>query len=397
MIVLAGADVVLPDCVLTEGSVIIERDRIAAIEPRIIDTPSGAVRVDLSGFIVAPGFIDVHVHGVNGHDVLDGPEAVSAVATRLPAYGVTAFCPTSIACDPVVLTQMLAATRRARDQSGQVMARVLPAHLESNFINPDYKGAQPAECLRLMSSTDGEFTGGQILDVIAAHRADVGIVTVAPEMDGGLDLVRTLSRAGHIVSIGHSGATYEEARAAVDAGVRHATHLFNRMSPMTHRAPGVPGAVLQSAEVAAELICDGFHVHPAVMHVALRAKGVDGIMAITDGTAGSGLPVGTISHLGGRRITVTAETAVLDDGTLAGSVLTMDGAFRTLVQSLGLSLVQAARLCATTPARQLGLRDVGHLHPGAIADLVVLDRTLRVHETYLRGVRWGNPPVEQLV
>jgi N-acetylglucosamine-6-phosphate deacetylase len=241
------------------------------------------------------------------------------------------------------------------------------------------------------------FTGADVLEVMAAHRAEIAIVTLAPELDGGLDLVRDLVAAGHIVSLGHSGATYEEALAAIAAGASHATHLFNRMTPMSHRAPGLPGAVLQSERVCAELICDGFHVHPALVHMAVRAKGADRVMAITDGTAGSGLPPGSRTHLGDRTIVVTERTAELEDGTLAGSVITMDRAFRTLVQAVGLSLVEAARLCASTPARQLGLGEVGHLAPGARADLVVLDRGLAVEQTFLGGVPWRNQAPGRLV
>ena len=402
MIVLAGGDLVLSDRILPTSTLLIEDGRIAAIEPRIIDTPAGATRVDVTGCVIVPGFIDVHVHGVEGCDVLDGPAAVSEVASRLPKYGVTSFCPTSIACGPAPLHTLLTAVAAARDRPDEAAARVLPAHLESNFINPDYKGAQPVHCLRTprdrslpavtAGGADGEFTGHDIVDVIARRRAEVGIVTLAPEIDGGLDLVTTLTRAGHIVSIGHTGATYEQARDAIAAGVRHATHLFNRMTPMTHRAPGVPGAVLEADGVAAELICDGFHVHPSLMQLAVRAKGADGVMAITDGTAGSGLPAGSVTRLGGRTITVTERTAVLEDGTLAGSVLTMDAAFRTLVQRLKLSLVEAARLCSTTPARQLQLTGAGCLARDADADFVVLHPDLTVRTTYLRGIPWGNPP-----
>jgi N-acetylglucosamine-6-phosphate deacetylase len=404
MIVLAGADLVLPDRVLAGGSLVLDGDRIAAIESHALDVPTGATRIDAAGCFVVPGFIDVHVHGVEGHDVLDDAAAVLAVASRLPAYGVTAFCPTSIACDPATLVTMLAAVRTARQpgSTSATAARVLPAHLESNFINPDYNGAQPLECLRRAAEVSRErrveaFTAREILDAIAAYRREIGIVTIAPELDGGLDLVHNLRQLDVVVSIGHSGATYEHACAAIEAGVRHATHLFNRMTPMTHRAPGVPGAVLESDAVVAELICDGFHVHPAVMKSAIRAKGAGGIMAITDGTAGSGLPVGTRTRLGGRPIIVTHRTAELEDGTLAGSVLTMDAAFRTLVRTVGLSLVDAVRLCASTPARQLGLRDAGRLEVDARADVVVLQHDLRVRDTYIGGVRWRNRSPDGLV
>ena len=148
---------------------------------------------------------------------------------------------------------------------------------------------------------DGEFSARDILDVVAAARPDVGIVTLAPELPGGVELVRDLVSAGHRVSLGHSGASLDEALAAIDSGARHATHLFNRMAPITHRAPGIAGAVLAREEVAAELICDGYHVHPAMSRIAIAAKGRERMMAITDGTGGSGLPPGSTARLGGRR------------------------------------------------------------------------------------------------
>jgi N-acetylglucosamine-6-phosphate deacetylase len=217
----------------------------------------------------------------------------------------------------------------------------------------------------------------------------VGIVTAAPELEGAVDLIHDLVSHGHHVSLGHSGATHEQAMAGIRAGARQATHLFNRMTPLTHRAPGLAGALLESDEITAELICDGVHVHPAMMRVALAAKRPERIMAITDGTAGSGLPRGSHATLGGRRITVR-DAAYLDDGTIAGSVLTMDRAFAKLTSEIGLSLVDAATVCSTTPARALALQGFGVLAAGAIADLVVLDRDLRVVQTWIAGtLAWG--------
>lgn len=386
MIVLTGGDLVLPDRILTRGSLLVEGNRIAAVEPGHTD-PSGATRIDVSECYLVPGFVDVHVHGVEGIDTLDPGAPIAEIARRLPRYGVTAFCPTTVACSPRDLGGVLAQVRHARVASTTGSARVLPAHLESNFINPAYNGAQPASCLRSPGQpSDGEFSGRDILDVIHTAAVDVGIVTLAPELPGGLDLVRALVSAGHRVSLGHSGATFEEAMAAIDAGATHATHLFNRMTPMSHRAPGLPGAILARDEMAAELICDGYHVHPALCRVAIRAKGVAGIMAITDGTAGSGLPPGSRALLGGREIRVTDHSAVLADGTLAGSTLTMEGAFRTVVTTLGLSIAEAATLCATTPARQMGLTGFGVLAEGMMADVTVLDRSFRVVRTFVDGV-----------
>jgi len=386
VIVVSGGDLILPGRVISAGSLVIDAGRIVAVESRRID-PEGATVVDASDCFVAPGFIDVHVHGLHGHDTLDGEGAVARIAALLPRYGVTAFCPTTVACAPDDLRGVLHQVRQARVSPLAGSARVLPAHLESNFINPEYNGAQPAECLRTVADDlgDGFYSGRDVLDVIAACRPDVGIVTMAPELPGGLDLVRTLTTAGHRVALGHSGADYDTAIAAIEAGARHATHLFNRMTPMSHRAPGLPGAVLAREDVTVELICDGYHVHPSMCRVAVAAKGPEGVMAITDATAGAGLPSGSVARLGGRTIQVRAQAAFLEDGTLAGSTLTMDRAFRNVVNDVGGSLVDAAMLCSTSPARALGLSGFGVLAEGCAADLTILDRAFRVVRTLIAG------------
>jgi N-acetylglucosamine-6-phosphate deacetylase len=393
MIVLAGGDLVLPNHIIPTGSLVVDGAHISAVASQSSVDPVGARVIDVRGMYVLPGFVDVHVHGVEGIDTLDGGDAVGSIAARLPRYGVTAFCPTTVACDPQMLGAVLREIQQLRAQSPGAGARVLPAHLESNFINPDYKGAQPAACLRqplaAKQSPDamsgGTFSGADILEAIAAARPEVGIVTLAPELPGGIDLVRDLVAAGHRVSLGHSGADFETSIAAIDAGARHATHLFNRMTPVTHRAPGLAGAVLARSDVAAELICDGVHVHPAIGQMAIAAKGVDRMMAITDGTSCAGLGVGATARLGGRTICVRDSAAVLEDGTLAGSTLTMDRAFRNLATMFGRTIVEAATLCSTTPARELGLAGLGMISEGYRADLVVLDRSFNVVHTLIDG------------
>jgi len=396
MIILSGADVVLPDRVLGPGTIVIDGARIVEVRAGTVATFPSVDHVDLRGCTVVPGFIDIHVHGVDGQDVLDGPGAVRAMAARLPRFGVTAFCPTTVACAPAALGEALAAVRQARSTPALHAARVLPAHLESNFLNPDYRGAQPLDFLCLPpdascapppeGTTAPSLTGSDILAEIERAAPDVGIVTLAPELDGGLALIQRLTGRGVRVSLGHSGATFDEGLAAIEAGARGATHLFNRMPPLGHRAPGLAGAVLQSTQVAAEIVCDAFHVHPAMLRVTVDAKGPDRVIAVTDGTAGSGRPIGSRTSLGGRPITVRAEAAFLDDNTLAGSTLTMDRALRVLTSpSVGLTLVDAVRLCSTTPARELGLVGFGAIAPGAAADLVVLDPHLHVARTYIDG------------
>ena len=405
MIVLSGAELVLPDRILTPGTIVIDGDRITEIRHGAGPAAPGFA---FHGHYILPGFVDVHVHGVDGVDVLDSGGAVPALAARLPRYGVTAFCPTTVACAPDAIRRVLADVRQARAVPEPRAARVLPAHLESNFISPDFAGAQPRACLRgaraaLDSWTAGErlrperggdqppserepgWGGADILREIERAAPDVGIVTLAPEIAGGLDLIAWLTARGHLVSLGHSAASYDDALAAIGAGARQATHLFNRMPPLGHRSPGLAGAVLQTDDVAAELICDGFHVHPALVRTAVAAKRPARMMAISDGTSVSGLPVGSRGMLGGRSITAAESAAHLDDGTLAGSVVTMDRAFRTLVERMDFSLVDAATMCSTTPAREMGLVGHGVLAVDAVADLVVLDARFSVVQTYIGG------------
>jgi N-acetylglucosamine-6-phosphate deacetylase len=382
MIVLSGADLILSGGVQSPGTLIIDGGRIIDVVAGAKSAGATARHYDLSGHFIVPGFVDVHVHGVDGADVLDDTDdPLTQIAASLPKYGVTAFCPTTVACSAAVLERTLGSVRRLREQPAVRGAQVIGAHLESNFINPDYKGAQPEEFLYRPSSEDAR----PILREIERSRHDVSIVTLAPELDGALNVIRALVETDIRVSLGHSGASFEIAQAGIDAGARHATHLFNRMPPLHHRDPGLAGAVLIRNEVMAEIICDGVHVHSPMIRVAIAAKGADRIMAITDGTAASGLEEGGVASLGGRRICARNGAAYLDDGTLAGSVATMDRVFRFLVQQVGLSPSDASQLCSTTPAAAMRLHDRGAIVKGAVADLVVLDRKLFVQQTYVAG------------
>jgi N-acetylglucosamine-6-phosphate deacetylase len=407
MIVLAGAALVLPDRILAPGTLTIDGGRIAEIRSEVAAGASHSFFA-FHGHYVVPGFIDVHTHGVEGIDSLDGDGSIAAIARALPKYGVTAFCPTTVACEPLALRGVLDQVRLAREERIVSAARVLPAHLESNFINPEFRGAQPLGCLRSpaigwpakpsagpstssgsapgdLGSAGRDFTAAEILAEIQRASPDIAIVTLAPELDGALDLIGLLTAAGHRVSLGHSAATYDEALAAIAAGARHATHLFNRMPPLDHRAPGLAGAILQAEDIAAEIICDGVHVHPAMVRAAIAAKRPSRVFAITDSTAAAGLPAGSRARLGGQPIIAGEGTARLDNGTVAGSVATMDRVFQMLVGRVGLSLVDAVTMCATTPARELGLIGHGLLAEDAVADLVVLDANFSVVQTYIGG------------
>jgi N-acetylglucosamine-6-phosphate deacetylase len=384
-IVLTGADLLLPDRVAAGAALVIEHDRIADIVDAAGARIAGAQSARANGGYIGPGFVDVHVHGVNGIDVLDGDGSVARVAAHLPRWGVTAFCPTAVACGPETLRTLLAEVRRLRADPPTRSARVLPAHLESNFLNPEYRGAQPADFLcPAQGRATGGFDASEVLAVIDEFRPEVAIVTLAPELPGAIALIRWLRERGILVSLGHCGATYDQARAGLAAGASRATHLFNAMVPLGHGDPGVIGAVLVHDQVHVELICDGHHVHPAVMRIVIAAKGADRVVAITDGTAASGLPFGSRAHLGAQPVTAR-DVAYLDDGTRAGSVLTMDRAFQVLVRQCGCDLVAAAVMCATTPARDVNVHRHGSIAPGHFADLVELDRDLNVKGTWIGG------------
>jgi len=394
-IVLAGADLVLPDRILTAGTLVLSGGRIADVRAGTQGTANAA----LQGHLVVPGFVDAHVHGVDGIDLLDAGDTVQAVAARLPQYGVTAFSPTSMSCTPAILRRFLAKVGRARESAMPKSARVLPAHVEGPFLHPDLNGAQHPRWLRRprvaldgwRGTSDPRETavdqecGEETLRAVHASTPDVGTMTMAPEIDGGVDLIDWLVQRQIRVSVGHSSASYDEAMAAFAAGASGATHLFNCMPPLRHRDPGIAGAVLRSDEVTAEVIADGIHVHPAIVRMAIAAKGSAGVMAVTDGTALSGAAAVRASRLGDQSIEARDGAARLTDGRLAGSVATMDHVFRTLVGSVGLTLVDAAIVCSTTPSRVLGLRSSGALVGGATADFVVLDRNLAVVQTYVAG------------
>ncbi len=324
-----------------------------------------------------PGFIDVHVHGVAGVDVLDGDDAVAAVARALPrVWRHRGSARRAVASEPAALRRSCRhpAAAPVAGAAGAHAARVLPAHLESNFISPDYRGAQPLSCLRVPPADLAHEPGStarappwrrRLLTTRASRfcgssprrGADVG------DRDGGARTARRPRSRALAARERPSGVDRSHGRGLRpgDGGVRRRHHAGRRTSSTACRRCvtarlGLPARCSRGPDIVAELICDGFHVHPSMARVALAAKGPHGVMAITDGTAGSGLVPGARARLGSRRITVGEHAAHLDDGTLAGSTPTMDRAFRIIVTRFGASIVQAASMCATTPARALGLR-----------------------------------------
>jgi N-acetylglucosamine-6-phosphate deacetylase len=318
--------------------------------------------------IIAPGFIDLQVNGFAGHDAGDGREEIAAISELLPRTGVTGFLPTLIS-RPLAEGRAFVRAVASAEAPG---ARVLGAHLEGPFLNPAHRGAHDERCLEAPTPD----RVGRVLE------QPPRMLTLAPELEGGLEAVRRLACAGVVVSAGHSGATYDEGLAAFEAGVRFATHLFNAMPPLHHRAPGLVGAALDDPRVTAGIIADGVHVHPSLVALAGCAKGPRGLALTTDQVAAAGAPPGRY-RLGGRDVTREGDTVRLADGTLAGSAATMDLLLRRAVEQFGLH--RALAMASRTPARVLGLSARGRVAVGCDADLVVLGPDLRVRRTLVGG------------
>ena len=322
------------------------------------------------GELLAPGFIDLQVNGFGGHDAAEGRNAIEAISDALPATGVTAFLPTLISA-PVGVGTDFAASVAAAEARG---ARVLGAHIEGPFINPSFRGAHDRACLATPTPEQ--------VEVIA--RAKPRLVTLAPELPGALEAIKRLRRSGVVVSAGHTGADFEQGQRAIEAGVRFGTHIYNAMPPVHHRRPGIALALILDRRVTVGLIADGMHVHPSVCRQLLTVKGVSRIALTTDQTAAAGTAPGDF-QLSGRRVVSDGVVVRLEDGTLAGSASTMEDLIGRVARLPGMTVDRAVSMASTVPARVLGDRRLGRIEVGACADLVVLDRDLRVRLTMVGG------------
>ncbi|MBC7940742.1 MAG: N-acetylglucosamine-6-phosphate deacetylase, partial [Chitinophagaceae bacterium] len=321
---------------------------------------------------------DLHVHGGGGHDTMAGGDAVRQIAAVHARHGTTSMLATTMTAPRLEIDTALRALAPLCAQRPAGTARVLGVHLEGPYINPGRLGAQP-DFARPASLTEIQALHGL---------APIRLITIAPELPGHLDLIVGLRAAGFVVQIGHSAGSYEDGVSALQAGASGFTHLFNAMTGLHHREPGMVGAALAHAQ-RAEIIPDLLHVHPGAIRVALRA--IEGLYCVTDSTAATGMPDGEY-RLGRHTVTKCLGGVRLADGTLAGSTLTMDQALRNLV-GLGLSLADASRRTSTLAAQHLGEAGRGHLAPGAWADMVVLDSSLQLRRVLVEGQNIDLDPV----
>lgn len=370
----ACGTLVLPEGLLEAGAVAFRQGRIDWVGPER-DLPAGYREwPTVRAAYVGPGLIDLHLHGSGGHEVMSGkPEDLTALARFLAAQGTTAFLATTLSATREALEAVARAAAAYRSSAG---AEFLGLHLEGPYLNPAKAGAQAPGVLRPLDLAEVERLQG-------LSGGLVRLLTLAPELARAEDL-QALRRQGIRLSAGHSAATYTEAQEAFAAGVEQGTHLFNAMPPLGHREPGLAGAILEAPEVYAQLILDFAHVHPAVAHLTIQAKGPEKTLLITDALALSGLPPGRYTW-DGRPVEVRPDAIRLVDGPLAGSNLTLLQALRNAV-SLGFPLSDSWRMASLTPARALGLDGrKGRLVPGCDADLLLLGEDLSLAGVYCRG------------
>lgn len=378
---LVGGQVLWPDGRLAPGTVVLDGSRIESV----LDIDAGAndlgpdTLTDVTGCVVAPGFIDTHVHGGLGVNFMAAETAdIDRISGWLAGGGVTACLATTASVELETVCRTLHALSKLCGPLGDHGVDLVGIHLEGPFLSPDHRGVHRTEFLvpPMPAAIDA---------VIEAAGGKLRVVTLAPELPGGFDAVVRLAEAGVRASVGHSSATYAETKRALELGADRATHLFNALPSIHHRQPGPLPALLTDPQVDCELVADGVHVAPEMIRFAVDVVGVDRILLVSDGTDVAGLPAGRHSRWEGTEVMVTAEAARTITGGVAGSVRRLADAVQVSVQQAGIDLAQALRMASTNPARSLGLTDRGRLSPGTRADLVVLGPDLEVRQTLVCG------------
>jgi N-acetylglucosamine-6-phosphate deacetylase len=382
-ILLHTARALTPATEILDAGILIRDGVIEAIGPRHgMSLPAGAQEMAAQEQTAVPGFVDVHIHGAGGHDVMEGSqEALAGVARTVARHGTTSFVATTVTASPEDTCRSVEGIAKfiaTQHETDEARAEVLGIHYEGPFISPARRGVHPAEWIQLPSA--------ELLEqLLHAAAGNARILTIAPELLGAAPCIDAARKAGVVVAMGHTDATYEQARAAMARGARHAVHVYNAMRPFSHRDSGVIGAVLTSPEITAELIADGVHVEEAAMRLLLQAKGAGCVILVSDGISATGMPDGKYT-LGKFEVTVSGGVCRNAEGKLAGSTLTLDRALRNIV-ALGAPLVDAVRMLTVNPATLLGIEfKKGALRIGADADIVLLDEGLQVTNVWARGV-----------
>ena len=379
-IAIVNGEIYTSRMMIRRGVVVVQDGKIEAVE---VSSPSagllkGALVVDAGGMIVAPGFVDLHIHGAGGGDTSDCKvESIRKMASTLVRFGTTSFLPTIYPASESGMIRRVATVRRAAE-APRKGAEILGVHLEGPFLNPRRKGALRAKDLRPVSLEE-------LHNFIEASNDGIRLISVAPEIPGAIELIRECRNRGIRTAVGHSDASHEEMSVGINAGINHVTHVFNALRRTHHRDPGVMGTVLTNPEITVELIADMHHVHPVVVKLLLLAKPADKICLITDALRIAGLR-GKRFIADGRKVTVADGVAKLPDGTIAGSVLTLNRAVGNMVATGMVPLEDALKMASVIPAKVLGVNHrKGNILPGSDADIVILGRDFHVQMTMVGG------------
>jgi N-acetylglucosamine-6-phosphate deacetylase len=376
MIYLHNAILYTPTEIIEHGALILRGDKIRALgSVAQLPCPAGAQSIDLGGMTLVPGFIDLQINGAFGMDFTTQPETIWQVGELLTRFGVTSFLPTIVSSPPdtIRLTQTVLQNGAPTGYQG---ARVLGLHLEGPYLNPEKCGAHKPDFLRL--PYENEYSHW--------HPANhIRLVTLAPELEGAGYAIKTLVRNGVVVGAGHSLANLEQAQAGFEAGIRYATHLFNAMTPLDHHQPGLIGAIMGNPQITAGMIVDGVHLHPNIVNLVWKTLGSTRTNLVTDSMASLGMPPGEY-QLGERNVIVDPFSARLEDGRLAGSLLSLDQALGNLRRFTGCSLKDALSSVTQVPARVLHLEEtLGRLEVGLKADFVMLAPEAQVASVWVNG------------
>lgn len=378
-----AARALTPASEISDAGILVREGVIEAIGPRnSLRLPAGGTEINAPEQTAVPGFIDIHIHGAGGRDVMEAtPHALGVVARKVATFGTTSLLTTTVTARPEETCRAaagIASYIAQQHDSAEACAEVIGIHFEGPFISKARPGVHPVEWIQ-PPSTD------LLNRFLQAAAGNARLVTMAPEAPGAAPCMEAARKAGLVVSLGHTDADYEQTRMAISHGARSATHTYNAMRPFTHRDPGVIGAVLTSPEISAELIADGIHVQEGAMKLLLQAKGPERVILVSDGLSATGMPDGKYS-LGGFEITVSNGVCRNAAGVLAGSTLTLDQALRNIVR-LGVPLADATRMLTLNPASLLGIEfKKGSLRAGADADILLLDPELRVTRIWARGM-----------
>jgi len=372
-------NIILEDKVLSGGIVVIEGEKISAVcSPEDIFTDRDVSLIDYEGCFIAPGLVDLHLHGALGKDVMDGEiESLKQIASHQARHGVTGFLGATMSASLDSILKAVEVVKKARQL--QLSSEILGVHIEGPFLSLKQKGAQDPAFIREMNEKD-------IRLITKTVNGLKTIISMAPEVKNNRSFIKFLTEKGIIVSIGHSDATYEEAFESFADGINHATHLFNAMSGYHHRVPGVVGAVFDSPDVTAEVIADGIHVHPSAFRLVLARKNQDKICLITDSIIAAGSGDG-IYQMGNLEIVVKGnEVRLRESGSLAGSVLTLNKAVKNVIEWTGVSVSQGMNMASLNPSRVISLdNEMGTIQKGKFANLAVFDKEFNVLETFLKG------------